>query len=137
MCGGLLRICEVDGLRGGNRMQMKQAEWVGLAGGGLMRAWRVFSALAVIWFVVALCIDWDNPLHSDDPYIIGFLFGTVGAAASVVYSLGELVGRRLGRNALRDVGYWVVLAAWCVLLVVTTRNSEGEDMAVFVAIGSL
>ena len=41
-----------------------------------LRSWLAFSTLAVVGFVVFLFLDGDDPLRSDDPYIVGLFLGS-------------------------------------------------------------
>jgi len=87
-----------------------------LAGATLLRAWLVFSTVAALGFWAGLCIDHDDPLRSDDPYIFGCVFGVFAACLAAVYSVSEGIARHVGRTPIRDVSYAAVLAAWCLLL---------------------
>lgn len=72
----------------------------------LLRAWLAFLSLMLTGFVVSLVIEPESVLKSDDPYVWGFLFGSFAAAASVVYSLANLIWRnRLWASA----SYFLVL----------------------------
>jgi hypothetical protein len=102
-----------------------------------LRSWLVFSALAVLGFVVFLFLDGDNPLQSDDPYLVGFFFGTVAACFAILFTVMESIAQRVRRITVRDLVYSVVLAGWCLLLLAGSRGGgEGEGILVFSASAS-
>lgn len=85
------------------------AQWLKMA---LPRMWLAFSILSIVGFVIFLCIDHDNPLRSDDPYIVGIFFGITSACLSAVYSLLEAIATRVGRAWIKNTGYAFLLSAW-------------------------
>ncbi len=87
-----------------------------LAGTSALRGWLAFCTLAAIGFVWFWFIDHDNPLQSDDPYLVGFFFGISAACLAIIYTVAESIGRRVGWTQLKDFVYAVLLAAWCLLL---------------------
>ena len=93
-----------------------------------IRAWTAFCALAILGGAMMIAADGDNPLHSDDPYIVGFVFGGIGAVLSAAYSW-LAAGRNSPRSA--DAKFVVILLGWCGFLLVMaflTRNiSDGVD----------
>ena len=115
---------------------MSRKSFLQLAGISLLRAWLVFSALAVLGFAVLLFIDRDDPLRSDAPYLVGFFVGAVGACWAIVYTAVENIAQQVGR--MRLLVYAIVLAAWCLLLWAGSRaGGEGGDLLNCAAIASL
>jgi len=104
----------------------------------VLRAWLAFSALGVLGFVFFWFMDRDNPLRSDDPYVVGFAFGIVAACCAIVYTVTERIAQRVGRTQLRDSVYAILLAAWCLLLWAGSRGGgEGSGVLAFSAAASL
>ncbi len=108
------------------------------AGALTLRAWVAFSALAIVGFAVFLRIDGDDPLESDDPYLLGFVFGGIAAGSAGVYTVAEGIARRAGRLWLRDLIYGAVLAAWCLFLWIGSRGGgEGAGILAYAVVASL
>ena len=108
---------------------------VRFAGVALLRAWLVFSVIAVLGVVVSLILDGDNLLESDDPYIVGSVFGCICACLTFVYTVAEALKKD---GCTKDLIYTVVLSLWCALLWVGSCGpGEGAGFIGFFAIGSL
>ncbi|MBN2580214.1 MAG: hypothetical protein JXB10_14590 [Pirellulales bacterium] len=65
-------------------------------------------------------MEWENPFRSDDPYIVGLVFGTVGASMAGAYCLLELFGLSRTKTSLL---YFLLVGAWCAFLVVCGRGA--------------
>jgi hypothetical protein len=104
----------------------------------LVRAWTAFSEVAVVGFLAFLFLDRDNPFRSDDPYLVGLLFGAIAACLAFVYTVTETVAERLRRPGLTAPVYTGIVGAWCLSLWAGSwATREGADLLVFVATGSL
>lgn len=104
----------------------------------ITRAWLAFSVLAIVGFTVFLFIDRDDPLRSDDPYLVGFIFGMVAAGLAAVYTAIEIFAQRLNLRHLSGFTYSVVLAGWCALMwALSRRGGEGAELFVYFAVASL
>lgn len=99
------------------------------------RAWLAFCLLSFLFALAFLLLDGDNPLRSDDPYIVGFLFGSIGACHTLVYSAAEWLkqGKRF-----KHVIWLLALALWCALLCLTWWSAaEGRGIILHILMGSL
>lgn len=103
----------------------------------MLRVCLAANALGIVGFVVALGLGHDDPLRSDDPYILGFLFGGFAACSAIVYTIFENVGRRCNRPYLTEVGYVSAIAVWCLLLwLASLRAPEMPEVLIYMAIAS-
>jgi hypothetical protein len=101
----------------------------------MWRAWLGFAGLTVFGFVASYAMEVENPLRSDDPYLMGFLMGGIAAGMSVVYSIAEKV---VGNRWWSSLCYGAAVCLWAVFVVATSANSpEGEDIGKLIAIASL
>lgn len=101
----------------------------------LWRAWLGFAGLTVLGFVAFLIFDHDNPLHSDDPYLVGFILGGIAAGISLVYSLAE---KAFGNRWWATLCYGMVIGLWAILATMATANSpEGKEIGMVVGGASL
>jgi hypothetical protein len=102
----------------------------------IIRAWCAFSLLSFLFGCWFLLMDGDNLLRSDDPYLVGFLFGGVAAVLAIIYSLAEAV--RPG-GCFKDVVWLVACSLWCAALFLTwcsCNGGEGGEIALLVLTGS-
>ena len=99
------------------------------------RAWLAFCLLSFLFALAFLLIDGNNPLRSDDPYIVGFLFGSIGACHTLVYSAAELIKKD---GYFKDVIWLVACGLWCALLYLTWWSAvEGRGIILYILVGSL
>ncbi|KKL27634.1 hypothetical protein LCGC14_2383170, partial [marine sediment metagenome] len=82
---------------------------------GLSRAWVAFVIVAFVAGAAFLAFDRDNPLESDDPYVVGFTCGAIGAAMAAMYTIIEAVAKR---QVVVLTTYFALLLGWCAFLVV-------------------
>ena len=82
----------------------------------LRRAWLAMCTLGTVGFLWFWIVDGDNPLRSDDPYLVGLIFGMFAACLAIIYTATESIGRRVGWRRFQDFAYPIVLAAWCLFL---------------------
>lgn len=101
----------------------------------LFRSWLGFSALTILGWLMFLAMDRDNPFHSDDPYLVGFLCGGFAAVMGFVYSIAE----KLFATRLRtSLCYGAIVGLWAGLLFAGSNNShEGAELFAFFAVVSL
>ncbi len=90
----------------------------------ILRAWLAFCSLSLAgWLLGILAEQRVNPLLSDDPYIVGWVGGALGALLSLILSgLSAIVG--VARNLRLDVGYLLILIGWSGLLVTKAFNER-------------
>lgn len=101
----------------------------------LRRVWVAFAGLTVFGFAASYGIEVENPLRSDDPYVIGFACGTLAAGMSVVYSIAE---KLCGGRWWATLCYGVAVCLWSAFLVAMTANSnEGKQVGQLIAVASL
>ena len=109
-----------------------------LLGTRVLRAWLASSAFAILGFAVNWFIDGDDPLQSDDPYIVGFVFAIVAACFAIVYTVTETIAQRVSRIQSRGFLYGILLVAWCLLLLAgSCRGGEAAPALEFAAAASL
>ena len=95
----------------------------------LKNAWLAFSFASTILGLWAAYADGDNLLHSDDPYIIGFLAGSFAAIAACV---DTLLRAWLKSKSLANMAFCGILFAWCgFLLVLSSSGGEGSGYVTF------
>jgi hypothetical protein len=107
-----------------------------LAVAAFLRLWLVFSAVTVFGVVISSVSEQQNPLTSDDPHIIGFVFAFTATGLALIYSIADSF-RRLARYR-----HWITataLAVWCISLALAELFTEGEvdGWSIFIAVGSL
>jgi hypothetical protein len=116
-------------------------DFVRFFGTALLRAVVAFSALAVHWAIVFVFIDGDNPLRSDDPYLVGFVCGAIAAVAATVYTIAEDVGKLTHHRIHRDLLYAGTVTGWCLSLwtvwAATRPRGEGSELLRYLALASL
>ena len=78
----------------------------------LVRAWVAFVIIAVL-AGVAFTIDGDDPLRSDDPYVLGYACGVFAAAMALVYTAAE---RMCKSRRSASACYFALLGLWCLFL---------------------
>jgi hypothetical protein len=101
----------------------------------LLRAWLGFSALTILGWLMFLAMDRDNPFHSDDPYLVGFLCGAFAAAMGIIYSVAEKI---LTTRLAISLCYGVIVGAWtCLLFALAEDSREGGQLFSFFAVVSL
>lgn len=106
-----------------------------LAGVGLFRAWLAYSLLGILGTVFFIIIDHDHPLKSDDPWIVGCIFGGIAACATVPYTATELFRKD---GPVKHAVYALALCVWCLLLWVgELQASEGAGILAFFSWASL
>ncbi|MEX0715072.1 MAG: hypothetical protein WD066_00725 [Planctomycetaceae bacterium] len=98
----------------------------------LRRAWLGFTATFILGGAAFILIDGDDPLRSDDPYVVGFATGAFAAVMGVAYSIAESVCGNRWRTSL---AYFALVGAWTVFFIAATaRANEGAEMGRFLAI---
>lgn len=103
----------------------------------IVRVWLAFSALTIVGFAIFWLMVGSDPL-TDNPYIVGFIFGMVAAGLAAVYTVIERFAQRLNRRHLSGFTYAVVLAGWCALLwALSRRGGEGAELFAYSAVASL
>ena len=101
----------------------------------LLRCWLGFSALTVLGWAAFLVIDGDNPLRSDDPYLVGLICGVFAAVMGLLYSLLE---KACTSRTLSTTCYLAILCLWAFLFITLSAQApEGADIARFIAIAQL
>lgn len=99
------------------------------------RSWLAFCLMSFLFALVFLLIDGDNPLRSDDPYVVGFFFGCIGACLALLYSMVELIKKG---GWFKDAVYFVCCGLWTVFLLLAGRNAiEGRWLINYIMLGSL
>ncbi|MBN1393492.1 MAG: hypothetical protein JW959_00475 [Pirellulales bacterium] len=98
-------------------------------------AWLVYCSASFLFALAFLILDGDNPLQSDDPYIVGFTFGVIGACHSLFYSMVEAFTRG---NRPKHVIWFIAMVLWCAFLCLAWWNAlEGQGMILSILFGSL
>ena len=101
----------------------------------LLRSWLGFSAVTVLAWAAFLDIDRDNPLRSDDPYIVGFFCGGFAAAMGIVYSIAE---KACATRVRASILYAAVVVLWTMLFVaLSAQAKEGAELGRFLAFAHL
>jgi hypothetical protein len=77
------------------------------------RTWIAFSLFSFAFAAIFVAIDGDNVLHSDDPYLVGFIAAMFGSICSCALAIATVLG--VSRAKLY-VSYCAVLAAIAGLL---------------------
>ncbi|MCD4726526.1 MAG: hypothetical protein K8R46_02620 [Pirellulales bacterium] len=101
------------------------------------RVWLVFCSLSFLFALLFLLISGCNPLRSDDPYLVGFLFGGIGICLALVYSSAELIKKD---GYFKDVIWLVACGLWCAFLCLEWHcaSSVGQEIMLYsLLIGSL
>ena len=96
--------------------------------------WMAFSTTASLAAVVGLLFDHDNPLHSDDPYIVGALAGAFGAFFTLCALMAAAVHKSLKVRYiayLSSVGFSIALLLLWDLSIV---GQEGHGIPTLIAI---
>jgi hypothetical protein len=78
-----------------------------------IRAWLTFCLISFLFAATPVVFQGLSPLQSDDPYLIGFLFGCVGICFSIVFSLAELAR---SHRYLKDAAFVAACALWCTFV---------------------
>jgi len=101
----------------------------------LLQGWLVFCVVALVGLIVFAIFDGDNIFTSDDPYIMGALFGSVAGVLAALYAgVTHVTGKP--RHAV--VVCAVALLTWsCPYVALSFTPMEGSDMAGFVGIASI
>jgi hypothetical protein len=94
----------------------------------LVRGWLAFVVVACLGGGVAIVLDGDNPLQSDDPYLVGFICGLFAGAAALVYTLVE---KHCSSRGTALALYASLLLAWCAFLLALGRVFDGLEGAAF------
>lgn len=102
---------------------------------GILQSWLVFCVVAYVGALTMGILDGpDELLRSDDPYIVGAVFGMVSGVGAGVF---QLVRSLTDRPWVAHATCAVCLAIWCGLhVVVSMIPGEGREIAKFVAAGS-
>jgi hypothetical protein len=101
----------------------------------LLRSGAGFGLAGAAGFALYLLLDGDNPLRSDDPYLVGFLLGAVGAASAAIYTLFETFVRR---PIIVDFVHFGLLGLWALMLLVSELFViEGQGYPTYFAAGSV
>ncbi len=104
----------------------------------MSRAWLAFCVVAIIGFTLFLFVDGDDPLRSDDPYLVGFTVGIAASCLAVIYTALEGIARRIGHIRLGRSAYALLLAAWCLSLwAASFAGGEAADVLAYAASASL
>jgi hypothetical protein len=105
------------------------------AGRLLVRSAAVFGwsgAAGVAAFAIAFR---DNPLKSEDPYLVGMLCGGLAAVAAAFYTMFETFVRR---PIIVDFLYFELPAVWSVIVWIWTAvTPEAKGLGPYAAGGSL
>jgi hypothetical protein len=103
----------------------------------LFRAWMTFATLFILGWFLAAIIGGENLLHSDDSYLLGYIFGIMGASMAGVYCFIELLGMSRIRTTLL---YLVLIGIWCAFLIILNLNvpdhDEGKGILLYIAFAS-
>ena len=110
--------------------------WAQVVGSGLRRASLAFVVVAYVFGSLFVGVDGDDPLRSDDPYIVGFFCGAVASAMALLYTFVErFVANRDTVSAI----CFGILSAWCGSLLIARfvdPYGEGAGHLLFFAIAS-
>ena len=100
----------------------------------IARTWLAFSVMTFAGAVAGIVLDGDNPLHSDDPYLMGFVSAIAPTFCTASASIAAY--RRRSPKAQR-VAYFLPLAGMVGLLLVwdaVVTMAEGQGLATFAAV---
>jgi hypothetical protein len=101
----------------------------------VLRSAAVFSVASAMGIAFRVYFDGDDPFKADDPYLVGFLLGTVGAASAAIYTILETFVRR---TIAVDLAHFGLLGAWALLLLVSEFFViEGQGYPTLFAAGSV
>jgi hypothetical protein len=94
----------------------------------LLRTWLAFSVVSFVVAVVCSVVDHDNPLKSDDPYIVGGIAGGFCAGFAFVCSVvGELGGSRT-KQLLAYFGLVLSVSVFLIVVDVAMPSPEGQGI---------
>ena len=74
------------------------------------RTWLAFCGAAILSGTAMCLVDGDHPLRSDDPYLVGMLFGGLAAFLAAVSAIAEIW---LGEGRRNHIALLIVCALWC------------------------
>lgn len=108
--------------------------WMNIVQAALGRAWLAASAVAVLGGAAFIAIDHDNPLDSDDPYVIGLFLGCVAGALAALYSIAERIPA-FARH--KDLCSGAALLVWCSFWFLTDLwDGEAPGYGRIIGLGS-
>jgi hypothetical protein len=100
----------------------------------MMRTWLAFSVTAFVTATACSVLDQDNPLRSDDPYIVG---GIVAAFCAGLAFLSSITGSVAGSGAKRALAYFGTLFAFTAFLIgvdLVCTQPEGHGIATLLGV---
>ena len=103
-------------------------------GTAALRVWIAFSVSSFVVAVAACILDGDNPMRSDDPYLVGFIVATCTALFSLCWGIAICIGVSESKQC---VVYFMPLVLLVGLLLISDfafTPIEGRGLPTFFAI---
>lgn len=105
---------------------------------GIQRAWIAFVTVSLPVTGLWSALGGGNLMKSDDPYIIGSVFGGTGAVAGLLYTTLEALSK--SRRTLVS-GYFSAIIGWSGFLLgvglFVIDNEGGNEIALYASVPSM